>query len=118
MTAFWHVLASRYVIFYVIVGLAAGLFIGLFASLASETEIRSLIKDGLLGSFGSLAGLMGTMLTPWPRSTVTYHMNGVIETITTRGYQHPERVAVVVAIVLPLIREIYVFKRSKIKPDA
>ena len=118
MIPLWHILASRYVIFYVIVGLAAGLFVGLFASLASETEIRSLVKDGLLGSFGSLAGLMGTILTPWPRTTVTYRASGAIETITTNGYHHPERVAVVVAFLLPLLHELYRFKRSRIKPGA
>jgi membrane associated rhomboid family serine protease len=118
MTPFWHILTTRYVVFYVIVGMAAGLFVGLFASLVSKIEVRCLIKDGLLGLFGSLAGLMGTMLTPWPRNTVTYRMNGVIETVTTNGYRHPERVAVVVAVVLPLLRELYRFKRSRIKSDA
>jgi membrane associated rhomboid family serine protease len=118
MISLWHILASRYVIFYLIVGIAAGLFVGLFASLFSKTEIRSLIKDGLLGSFGSLAGLMGTMLTPWPRNTITYRANGVIETITTNGYHHPERVAVVVAFLLPLLHELYRFNRSRIEPRA
>jgi len=115
MISVLHVVAAKYLLLLAVVGMAAGLFVGLFASLVSEVTIRGLIADACLGMFGSLAGFLTVFFVPWPANTVTYRMNGIVETTTTVRYQHPERVALAVAIVLPLLCELYRFSRATVK---
>ena len=97
-----------------IIGMATGTFAGFLASLALRLGRRGIVKDGLLGSLGFLAGVIGCAVLPWPRNTiVTYHTNGTFEESTMGSYQHPYAVAFIVAVLLPLLHEIYRFKRSK-----
>ena len=45
---------------------------------------------------------------PWHTNTITYELSGGTHvTSTMNNYQHPERVAVVVAIILPILYELY-----------
>lgn len=51
---------------------------------------------------------------PWPRNTISYQTKeGVLVTSTMNTYQHPERVAIVVAVLLPLLHELYRLKRAR-----
>jgi hypothetical protein len=49
----------------------------------------------------------------WPQNTITYYVGTTLETSTMNSYQRPERVAIATAILLPFLRELYRFKRSK-----
>jgi len=55
----------------------------------------------LLGGFISI-------VMPWHTNTISYELSGGTHvTSTMNSYQHPERVAVVVAIILPILHELY-----------
>jgi hypothetical protein len=93
--------------------MAIGALTGILVSRVFRLKIHGILKDGLLGSFGFLLGQIGTLFVPWPANTITYYVGQTLVTETANRYQHPERVGIVVAIILPLLREIYRFKLSK-----
>ncbi len=98
----------------IFIGMAIGAFTGLLVSLITRCGVRALWKDGLLGSVGYVVGFIGCIFMPWPRNTITYQMEGgTTVTSTMNMYQHPERVAVLVAILLPLLNELYRWKRRR-----
>jgi hypothetical protein len=67
-----------------------------------------------LGSFGFLAGFIGSILMPWPRNAISYALDGGTSvTSIMNTYQHTERVAIALAILLPLLHELYRFKRAR-----
>jgi len=113
-----HVLESKYFLILAFVGASAGLFIGLLVSYISKITVRGFVTDALLGLFGAVGALLFCLFAPWPRDTVTYRVNGAVETTTTIGYRHPERIALLVAIALPAVRELYYFLRYRPKPRA
>ena len=102
-----------YLIAYGLAGMALGAFSGWLTTLVTKCDARELIKDALLGSLGYLAGLIGCALTPWPTNTVSYFHHGtLIETSTMNRYQHPHAVGIFAAILLPLVHELYRFRRA------
>jgi hypothetical protein len=105
----------KFFVFVAIVGMSAGAVTGLLASVLLKITIRTpaVVIDGFLGLLGSLFGFIGTLFVPWPEYTVSYENNGVIETTTMSGYQHPWRVALTVAIALPLVHQLFRRKRAK-----
>jgi hypothetical protein len=106
-----------YLIGYAITGMAIGAVSGWLASMGTKCRPRSVWIDGLLGLVGFLTGLFGTIFTPWHVNTITEKLDGGGTVSTTMNrYQHPERIAVVVAIVLPLIYELYRFWRARPRP--
>jgi hypothetical protein len=101
---------------YAIVGMAIGTLTGWLVSLMTKCGLRGLWKDLFLGSFGFLAAILGSIYMPWPQNTVYEKINsGGTMATTMNRYQHPERVAVLMAVVLPLLHELYRFKRVRAK---
>jgi hypothetical protein len=98
----------------VVAGMAIGAFSGWLFSLITRCGPRGLVWDIVLGSLGFLAGFIGCILVPWPTNTIVEHLAGNTTVVTTnRGYQHPERVAILAAVVLPILHELYRFKRAR-----
>jgi uncharacterized membrane protein YeaQ/YmgE (transglycosylase-associated protein family) len=69
-----------------IVGMAIGSLTGWLASLITRRGTKGVLKDAFLGSLGCVVGIFAT-------------------------YRHQERVAIALAILLPLVHEIYRLKR-------
>jgi hypothetical protein len=92
---------------YAAVGLAIGAATGWIISqrrLALERKIRI---DAMLGSLGFVAGFVGCVLIPWPQNTVVEQLPGGGTVATTMSrYQHPELVAILTALLLPLLYEL------------
>ena len=77
-------------------------------------DSRGLGKDAFLGGVGFFVGYIGCAYLPWPKNTVVEVLKGGGSVTTTMNrYQHPARVAVVVAVLLPLLHEIYRYKRTR-----
>ena len=94
-------------------GMAIGALTGLLAALVLKLKIRGIIKDGLLGSSGFLVGFIGTPFVPWHQNTITYLVGNTEVTSTMNTYQHPGRVACAIAILLPLMRAMFRYKRER-----
>jgi len=91
-----------------------GALTGWLFSLATKRALQGILKDAFLGALGFLAGFIGCILVPWPRNTVVEHLSGGGTVSTTMDrYQPPERVAVVVAVLLPLLNELYRLRRAR-----
>lgn len=98
---------------YAVAGMALGAATGWLVSLLTGMR-RQLLKDASLGAFGYLAGFIGCIYMSWPRNTVTTKLPGGGTVATTMSsYQHPERVAVVVAILIPLLYELSRWKKLR-----
>jgi uncharacterized membrane protein YeaQ/YmgE (transglycosylase-associated protein family) len=96
--------------FYVIVGFLLGALSGWITARLLKSRQRALL-DGILGTAGFLLGLL-VIFMPWHRNTIAYEFsNGIKVTSTSNQYQHPERVAVVAAVVLPMLQEVW--RRAK-----
>jgi uncharacterized membrane protein YeaQ/YmgE (transglycosylase-associated protein family) len=106
-------------VLYAIAGMAIGALIGwLAASITKRGPQKGILQDAFLGSFGFLAGFIGCIFMPWPRNTVVKDLGGGGSVATTMNtYQHPERVATVIAVLLPLLYELYRFKRARTHSD-
>jgi len=109
LVVFWLVLCA-------IAGMAIGVLSGWLTSLITKCGPKGVFRNIFLGSLGFLAGFIGCMLIPWPSNTVVEHLEGGGTVATTMSrYQHPERVAIVMAVLLPLLHEVYRFKRARTK---
>lgn len=114
MLSYPPIIAIINLIAYAMEGMAIGALCGWLASLTLKCGPRGLWRDALLGAFGYLAGLTGCALMPWPRNTVTERLSsGVIVSTTMHRYQHPMRIAMIVALLLPLLHELYRFKQAR-----
>ena len=108
------ILVFIYLVVYAVAGMAIGALSGWLRSLVMKCGPQGLWKDTFLGSFGFLAGFTGCIYMPWPSNTVVEQLEGGGSVATTmNSYQHPERVAVVMAVLLPLLHEPYRFKRNR-----
>ena len=97
-----------------IAGMGIGALSGWLISLITKCGPKGVFKDMFLGSFGFLAGFIGCVFVPWPSNTVVEHLEGGGAVATTMSsYQHPERAAIVMAFLLPLLHELYRFKRAR-----
>jgi hypothetical protein len=104
-------------ILYAIAGAAVGAVSGGLASLVTKCGRQGVSKDAFLGALGSLVGFFGCIFMPFPTNTIVERLPGGGSVATTMNmYQHPERVAVVAAVLLPLLYELYRFKRTRTKP--
>jgi hypothetical protein len=111
------VVVILYLALYAIAGMAIGALSGWVISLITKCGPKGIVWDIFLGSFGFLAGFIGCIFMPWPTNTVVEHLDGgVTESSTMSRYQHPERVAIVMAVLLPLLHELYRLKRVQ-PPD-
>jgi len=97
---------------YALAGMAIGALTGWLTSLITKRGQQWLLKDGFLGSFGYLAGFVGCIFMPFPRNTVVKQLEGGGSVATTMNtYQHPERVAIALAVLLPLLHELYRWRK-------
>jgi hypothetical protein len=103
-----------FLVLYAIAGMAIGALSGWLISLIIKSGPKGFLKNIFLGSFGFLAGFIGCTFMPWRTNTIVEHLEGggTVETTMAR-YQHPERVAIVMAVLLPLLHELYRFKRTQ-----
>jgi len=97
-------------------GTIVGTLTGLFASLLLRLDIRfrHLVVDAILGAIAFPLVFEGILLVPW-RNTITYHVGDTLVTSTMSNYQHPDSVALITAILLPVLHELRRFKR-RVKP--
>lgn len=101
---------------YVVAGMAIGALTGWLASLTTKCGPKGIFKDVFLGLFGYFAGFIGCIVMPWPTNTIVENLpGGGSFSSTSNRYQHPERVAIVMAILLPLLHELYRLKRARAK---
>jgi uncharacterized membrane protein YeaQ/YmgE (transglycosylase-associated protein family) len=99
---------------YALAGMAIGAITGWLVSLLTKGGRQRLLKDALLGSFGYLAGVFVCIFMPWPQNTVVTRLDGGRSVaITMSRYQHPERVAIVIAVLFPLLYEVSRWKKRK-----
>ena len=95
-----------------VVGLAIGALIGLLVVLVTKRQ-GAILPDALLGIIGFVGGAVATARIPWQQNTVTRRVGDAIISTTSRHYQHPYRVALLLAVLLPVLFEVY---RLKIYP--
>ena len=101
-------------ILYTLGGAVIGALTGWLTSLSTKCGQLGVWKDALLGSVGFLVGLIGTILMPWHENTVTEKLEGGGTVTTTMSmYQHPVRIAIVIAVLLPILHELYRFRRVR-----
>jgi hypothetical protein len=109
----WPVVAL-YLCAFAIAGMVIGAVVGYLAYRIIAVNQLRLLKDALLGAFGYLGGLIGCAFMPWPENTVIENLEGGGTVSTTMGrYQHPHGVAVILAILFPLIYQVYRWRKSK-----
>src|SRR5438270_10489047 len=92
-----------YSLIYCLIGFVMGVAIGYLITIIARNRPATLLRDGVLGAFGFWGGFLLAALVPWRYNTVTAKLIGGVTVATSRNrYQHPERVALVLAILLPL----------------
>jgi hypothetical protein len=108
------ILVILYIVLYAVAGMAIGALSGWLISSITKCGSKGFFRDMFLGSFGFLAGYVGCIFMPWPSNTLVEHLEGGGTVASTMSrYQHPERVAIAMAILLPLLHELYRFKRAR-----
>jgi len=107
----WFVVAISLVA-YATAGLAIGAATGWLISRLRMGSQQNILNDALLGY---VAGFFGCIFMPWPRNTVITQLPGGTVATTMSRYQHPERVAIVIAMLFPLLYEL---SRRKNRPGA
>jgi len=95
-----------------VVGLSIGGIIGLAVILVTKKTALVLI-DALLGAIGFIGGAVATARVPYRMNTVSKRVGDAIISTTVRHYQHPYRIALLAAVLLPVIYELC---RLKIYP--
>jgi hypothetical protein len=109
----WPVVAMH-VVAYALAGMAIGAITGWVVSRMTKGRRPGFVKNALLGSFGFLGGIISCARIPWPENTVVEQLPGGGSVATTMGrYQHPQRVAVALAILFPLLLELYKWNKHK-----
>lgn len=96
----WPIVAL-FLLLHALAGMAIGALTGWVLCLVAKFRPMALVADGILGTFGYFAGFIGCVLV-WPKNSMTYGTG-----------PNPEWVAVVSAIFLPLLNELYRRKSCK-----
>jgi hypothetical protein len=97
-----------------VAGMGIGAIIGWLVSQRTKSGRYGVLKDALLGCLGYVTGFVLCVLMPWPENTVVEQLDGGGSVATTMSsYQHPFRVAVAFAVLFPLLREIYLWKKRR-----
>ncbi len=95
-----------------VVGISIGAVIGLLVILVTRRPTKVLI-DAVLGAMGFVGGAVASAKLPYKMNTVTRKVGDTILSTTVRHYQHPYRAALLAAVLLPVLYELY---RLKIHP--
>ncbi len=96
-------------------GMAVGTLTGLVVSFVFKLNKGHILSDGLIGGTGFVAGFSWAIFMPWHRNTIVYYDGGGWVESTMNSYQHPERIALAAAVILPLLYELYRFVRPRSK---
>jgi hypothetical protein len=98
---------SHALLFGIFLGLAIGAFTGIFASRMLRIPLRlsRILVDALLGAILFPLSYEIVWLIPW-RKTSTYRTGDAIVTTISTHYEHPGRIALVLAVLLPLAHEL------------
>ena len=91
-------------IFFALAGMAIGWISGCIISLITRSGQEGVVFDILLGIVGFLGGFIACGYIPWPPYWL---IGGTRLTSTMDTYGHPLRPAIVLAILLPVLHEIY-----------
>jgi hypothetical protein len=101
------IVTVAFVLFYALAGGVMGMLSGWLTALALKSRCR-LTVDAVLGAVGFLLGGLIAIFMPWHTNMISYELPGGTKvTSTMNSYQHPERVAAVIAVILALIYEIW-----------
>ena len=103
-----------FVLLYCAAGLTIGAACGWLVSFASRSNRSKVRHDSAFGLLGFWIGFFGAIYMSWHENTVIERLaGGGIETTTMNSYQHPVRVAIVVAALLPILYEIYRLRQAR-----
>jgi hypothetical protein len=106
------IVTIAFVLIYALAGALIGVLSGWLSALTLGSRCRW-TADAALGATGFLLGGVITISMPWHINTISFMLSGGIKvTSTMNSYQYPERVAVVVAVILPMIYEIWRKRRG------
>jgi hypothetical protein len=102
---------------YIVIAAVGGI-IGTLAGVAFSTVLkiglRGVTKDAFLGAIGSVASVIGCAIVPWPRNTVSQSLGPGLHLETTLNrFQHPYIAATVVAVILPVVHEVFRHRRKQ-----
>jgi len=90
--------------------MAIGAITGWLSSLVLKNGAGGVIKDSFLGAFGYLAGFYGCIFMPWPRNASSEGFAGAMRLTMNL---HSERGSIVVAILFPVLHELYRSRRKR-----
>jgi MFS family permease len=91
----------------IVAGMAIGALSGFLTSAILRTRPRRLMRNATIGSAALVGGLFGCSLVPYD-NTISYTISsGVTVSSTDNHYQHPWRIALLLAVALPLIHEVH-----------
>ncbi len=108
----------RLVISAAVVGGAIGAAIGVLASiLGKQANLgRAFLIDTLLGAVGFAGTRLVFIFAPIHGETITRHVGNAVLTTTMNRYQYPNRVAFPLAVLLPLLYELFLLKKRGAGP--
>ncbi len=88
---------------YALAGAILGMLSGWLTALALKFRYKPKL-NAAIGAMGFLLGGLISIAMPWHTNTISYELSGGTEvTSTMNSYQHPERVALITAICLPIL---------------
>ena len=107
-----------YSLAYWLIGFMVGVSLGYSTAVIARNRPATLLRDGVLGAFGFWAGFVITSIVPWHYNTVNRALpsGGTVAT-SMNSYQHPEWVAVILAILLPLSNELFRLGKRRRTPQ-
>jgi hypothetical protein len=109
----WPVVVM-YVLTYALAGMGIGAIIWWLVSRPTRGSRSGLLKDAFLGCLGYTGGFIVCAFLPWPQNTLVEQLDGGGSVATTISrYQHPQRVAIALAILFPLLRELYRWRKRE-----
>ena len=94
-------------------GALLGLMSGLVARGVLRTGFQRLWLSAILGAVGVVTAYVFSAVVPWPENTVVEHLPNSTAYTTMNRYQHPERMAVFLALLLPFLAEFFRFRRAR-----
>lgn len=96
------------------VGLLVGVTSGALTSVVLRIPREGLIKDGILGAVALVATVIACALVPWPYNHVSYTLaSGTVVQSTMNRYQHPLWAGLLLALLLPVSRQLFRLKQLR-----
>lgn len=106
-------LTPRAVLLSLVVGAAIGALIALIADRISQRGKPALVVDTILGAIGFTGGAIGFAFLPAIQHSTTTRAGGLIIHTTTRNYSEAYQLAFGVAALLPILYEMYRYRRAR-----